>query len=178
MPRIPIAASCRSTGRLTTYRPPAEHRDEDSVIRVDDGVTDGGEVSMFYDPMIAKLISWAPTREEAIDERRSRRSTRSRSTAYRTISISSRHCSSTRGSAPASSPPASSPRNIPKGFARRAGRRDSCSTDLAALGAIVELTCETRAALIDGQLGEPHIPGRDADRSPRQARIHGDHRAL
>jgi propionyl-CoA carboxylase alpha chain len=36
-------------------------------IRVDDGVGDGGEVSMFYDPMIAKLITWAPTREQAID---------------------------------------------------------------------------------------------------------------
>ena len=56
-----------STGRLTTYHPPAEHRGEDFRIRVDDGVTDGGEVSMFYDPMIAKLISWAPTREEAIE---------------------------------------------------------------------------------------------------------------
>jgi propionyl-CoA carboxylase alpha chain len=37
------------------------------VVRVDDGVADGGEVSMFYDPMIAKLITWAPTRLEAID---------------------------------------------------------------------------------------------------------------
>ena len=36
-------------------------------IRVDDGVVEGGEVSMFYDPMIAKLITWAPTREAAID---------------------------------------------------------------------------------------------------------------
>ena len=36
-------------------------------VRVDDGVVEGGEVSMFYDPMIAKLITWAPTREEAID---------------------------------------------------------------------------------------------------------------
>ncbi|WP_293872511.1 MULTISPECIES: acetyl/propionyl/methylcrotonyl-CoA carboxylase subunit alpha [unclassified Sphingomonas] len=36
-------------------------------IRVDDGVAEGGEVSMFYDPMIAKLITWAPTREAAID---------------------------------------------------------------------------------------------------------------
>jgi len=35
--------------------------------RVDDGVREGGEVSMFYDPMIAKLITWAPTREAAID---------------------------------------------------------------------------------------------------------------
>jgi len=37
------------------------------IIRVDDGVTEGGEVSMFYDPMIAKLITWAPTRDEAAD---------------------------------------------------------------------------------------------------------------
>ncbi|HEX8363947.1 MAG TPA: acetyl/propionyl/methylcrotonyl-CoA carboxylase subunit alpha [Allosphingosinicella sp.] len=37
------------------------------LTRVDDGVFEGGEVSMFYDPMIAKLISWAPTREAAID---------------------------------------------------------------------------------------------------------------
>jgi propionyl-CoA carboxylase alpha chain len=35
--------------------------------RVDDGVVEGGEVSMFYDPMIAKLITWAPTRQGAID---------------------------------------------------------------------------------------------------------------
>jgi propionyl-CoA carboxylase alpha chain len=36
-------------------------------IRVDDGVAEGGEVSLFYDPMIAKLITWAPTRDEAAD---------------------------------------------------------------------------------------------------------------
>ncbi len=44
-----------------------EHNNEPRI-RVDDGVAEGGEVSMFYDPMIAKLISWAPTREEAIDK--------------------------------------------------------------------------------------------------------------
>lgn len=37
------------------------------MVRVDDGVAEGGEVSMFYDPMIAKLITWAPTREAATD---------------------------------------------------------------------------------------------------------------
>ena len=57
-----------STGRLVRYRPPAERPvDERAYVRVDDGVAEGGEVSMFYDPMIAKLITWAPTREEAID---------------------------------------------------------------------------------------------------------------
>ncbi|MBA4163339.1 MAG: acetyl/propionyl-CoA carboxylase subunit alpha [Erythrobacter sp.] len=39
----------------------------ESYIRIDDGVQEGGEVSMFYDPMIAKLITWAPTRDEAAD---------------------------------------------------------------------------------------------------------------
>ncbi len=55
-----------STGRLVRYRPSAEKREPDGVVRVDDGVFEGGEVSMFYDPMIAKLITWAPTRDEAV----------------------------------------------------------------------------------------------------------------
>jgi propionyl-CoA carboxylase alpha chain len=53
-----------STGRLIRYNPPATG----DGVRVDDGVVEGGEVSMFYDPMIAKLITWAPTRLEAIDK--------------------------------------------------------------------------------------------------------------
>jgi propionyl-CoA carboxylase alpha chain len=56
-----------STGRLIRYRPSTEVREDTRVVRVDDGVAEGGEVSMFYDPMIAKLVSWAPTRAEAID---------------------------------------------------------------------------------------------------------------
>ncbi|MEO6041999.1 MAG: acetyl/propionyl/methylcrotonyl-CoA carboxylase subunit alpha [Croceibacterium sp.] len=86
-----------STGRLVRYRTPAlrdaassgsaapqDEREIDSPlvlrrglsevegpvskhIRVDDGVAEGGEVSVFYDPMIAKLITWAPTREGAAD---------------------------------------------------------------------------------------------------------------
>jgi propionyl-CoA carboxylase alpha chain len=52
-----------STGRLVRYRPPAASEG----VRVDDGVVEGGEVSMFYDPMIAKLITSAGTREQAID---------------------------------------------------------------------------------------------------------------
>ncbi len=53
-----------STGRLVRYNPP----EAGDGVRVDDGVTEGGEVSRFYDPMIAKLITWAPTRLEAIDK--------------------------------------------------------------------------------------------------------------
>jgi propionyl-CoA carboxylase alpha chain len=65
-----------STGRLTRYRPPVEGWRDDGAengrrgiggIRVDDGVYEGGEVSMFYDPMIAKLITWGGTRDEAAD---------------------------------------------------------------------------------------------------------------
>ncbi len=50
-----------STGRLVYYRPPAE----DEHVRVDTGVYEGGEISMFYDPMIAKLITYGADREEA-----------------------------------------------------------------------------------------------------------------
>jgi propionyl-CoA carboxylase alpha chain len=71
-----------SIGRLVRYAPPessetpyvklspspeGEGLKADAYIRVDDGVREGGEVSMFYDPMIAKLITWGQTREEAID---------------------------------------------------------------------------------------------------------------
>src|SRR5690349_23381220 len=88
----PYRSFLPSTGRLVRYWPPKQSeaviarsvatkqssKDKDSGllrsarndevrVRVDDGVADGGEVSMFYDPMIAKLITWAPSREEAID---------------------------------------------------------------------------------------------------------------
>jgi propionyl-CoA carboxylase alpha chain len=56
-----------SIGRLTRYRPPEEGRFGDIVIRNDTGVTEGSEISMFYDPMVAKLCTWAPDRLTAID---------------------------------------------------------------------------------------------------------------
>ncbi|MEM8699729.1 MAG: acetyl/propionyl/methylcrotonyl-CoA carboxylase subunit alpha, partial [Pseudomonadota bacterium] len=63
-----------SIGRLTRYRPPAETEcyrpgvlPDAPVIRNDTGVYEGGEISMFYDPMIAKLCTWAPDRAAAID---------------------------------------------------------------------------------------------------------------
>jgi len=55
-----------SIGRLTRYAPP-EETSGDTTVRVDTGVVEGSEISMFYDPMIAKLITHAPTREEAAD---------------------------------------------------------------------------------------------------------------
>jgi len=56
-----------SIGRLTRYRPPAEAATAAGVVRNDTGVYEGGEISMYYDPMIAKLCTWAPTRGEAIE---------------------------------------------------------------------------------------------------------------
>ncbi len=57
-----------SIGRLTRYRPPAEGPDgEGGLVRVDAGVQEGGEISIHYDPMIAKLCTYAPTRLETID---------------------------------------------------------------------------------------------------------------
>ena len=60
-----------STGRLVRYRTPipAWEGDERGVdgVRVDAGVEEGGEVSIFYDPMIAKLVTWGATRDEAAD---------------------------------------------------------------------------------------------------------------
>ena len=66
-----------STGRLVRYRPPVPGWEDDGAgngrrgidgVRVDDGVYEGGEVSIFYDPMIAKLVTWGATRGEAADK--------------------------------------------------------------------------------------------------------------
>ena len=59
-----------SIGRLTRYRPPVEGRTDGGIVRNDTGVYEGGEISMFYDPMIAKLCTWGPTRADAIEEMR------------------------------------------------------------------------------------------------------------
>ena len=59
-----------SIGRLTRYRPPAEIQNKNFIVRNDTGVYEGGEISMYYDPMIAKLCTWAPNRAEAIDQMR------------------------------------------------------------------------------------------------------------
>jgi propionyl-CoA carboxylase alpha chain len=74
-----------SIGRLTRYRPPAEvaagplldngkWQDDagagDTAVRNDTGVFEGGEISMYYDPMIAKLCTWAPDRAGSIEAMR------------------------------------------------------------------------------------------------------------
>jgi propionyl-CoA carboxylase alpha chain len=56
-----------SIGRLIRYRPPAEGTRDGIVVRNDTGVVEGGEISIYYDPLIAKLVTHARTREQAID---------------------------------------------------------------------------------------------------------------
>jgi propionyl-CoA carboxylase alpha chain len=56
-----------SIGRLVKYRPPAESRADDITVRNDTGVQEGGEISIYYDPMIAKLVTHAPSRAAAIE---------------------------------------------------------------------------------------------------------------
>ena len=55
-----------SIGRLVKYRPPMEQAKDGVTLRNDTGVFEGGEISIWYDPMIAKLCAHAPTRAEAI----------------------------------------------------------------------------------------------------------------
>ncbi len=59
-----------SIGRLSRYRPPVEETTPTRAVRNDTGVFEGGEISMYYDPMIAKLCTWAPDRAAAIEEMR------------------------------------------------------------------------------------------------------------
>ncbi|MBT3556474.1 MAG: acetyl/propionyl/methylcrotonyl-CoA carboxylase subunit alpha [Rhodospirillales bacterium] len=55
-----------SIGRLSRYQAPSAVSDPDCIVRVDTGVYEGGEISMYYDPMIAKLVTWGPDRNAAI----------------------------------------------------------------------------------------------------------------
>ncbi|WP_420325746.1 acetyl-CoA carboxylase biotin carboxylase subunit [Mameliella sp.] len=59
-----------SIGRLTRYRPPEEGPLGKGIVRNDTGVYEGGEISMYYDPMIAKLCTWGETRDAAIETMR------------------------------------------------------------------------------------------------------------
>ena len=56
-----------SVGRLTKYRPPEGIAKQGGTRRIDTGVAEGGEISIYYDPLIAKLITHAPTRAAAIE---------------------------------------------------------------------------------------------------------------
>ena len=147
-----------STGRLVRYAPPSPSSYEVRV-RVDDGVIEGSEVSMFYDPMIAKLVTWAPTRIEAIDAQVEALDAFEIEGIGDNIDFLSalmqhpRFCSGeiTTGFIA---------EEYPDGF-HGAPASEELLEDLAAIAGLVVASHETRAALIDGQLGGPIYPDGD-----------------
>ena len=147
-----------STGRLVRYAPPSPSSDEVRV-RVDDGVIEGSEVSMFYDPMIAKLVTWAPTRIEAID---------TQVEALDAFEIEGIGDNIDFLSALMQHPRFRSgeittgfiAEEYPDGF-HGAPASEELLEDLAAIAGLVVASHETRAALIDGQLGGPIYPDGD-----------------
>ncbi|HEX5778702.1 MAG TPA: acetyl/propionyl/methylcrotonyl-CoA carboxylase subunit alpha [Xanthobacteraceae bacterium] len=63
----PFRGFLPSIGRLVRYRPPEEGTRGGATVRVDTGVVEGDEISMFYDPMAAKLVTHASERLAAVD---------------------------------------------------------------------------------------------------------------
>jgi propionyl-CoA carboxylase alpha chain len=145
-----------STGRLVRYRPPAKARSEEGVVRVDDGVFEGGEVSMFYDPMIAKLVTWAPTREAAIDaqiEALDGFAIDGIGHNVHFLSALMQHSRFREGRLTTGF----IAEEYPEGFA--GAPADSCLVeDLAVVAALAAHETEARACAISGQLGSPVEP--------------------
>jgi propionyl-CoA carboxylase alpha chain len=148
-----------STGRLVRYCPPVAARTDERRTRVDDGVVEGGEVSIFYDPMIAKLVTWGPTRIEAID---------AQVEALDAFEIDGIGDNIDFLSALMQHPRFRSgeittgfiAEEYPDGFVG-APASEELLEDLAAIAGLVAASHETRAALIDGQLGGPVYPEGD-----------------
>jgi len=154
-----------STGRLSRYRPPVAGWTEDDDangrrgidgVRVDDGVYEGGEVSMFYDPMIAKLITWGKTRDEAADKQIA---------ALDSFEIEGLGHNIDFVSAIMQHPRFRSgdlttgfiAEEYPEGF-HGAASSDELLVNLAAIAGFVATAKADRARRIDGQLAEPLDP--------------------
>jgi propionyl-CoA carboxylase alpha chain len=149
-----------SIGRLTRYRPPAEEASETHAVRNDTGVFEGGEISMFYDPMIAKLCTWGPDRAVAIEGMR---------TALDAFEVEG-----IGHNLPFLAAVMDHPRFVsgdittgfiaeeyPEGFAG-AALDEASLRRLAALAAHLHLARERRAAAISGSMrNHPREPGRD-----------------
>jgi propionyl-CoA carboxylase alpha chain len=147
-----------STGRLIRYRPSPEKRDG-IVVRVDDGVFEGGEVSMFYDPMIAKLVTWAPTREAAIDAQVAALDAFEIDGIGHNVDFLSalmQHPRFREGNITTNF----IAEEYPEGF-EGAPADAQLIADLAAIAAMIETTREARAGQISDQLHSPIEPPRD-----------------
>jgi propionyl-CoA carboxylase alpha chain len=138
-----------STGRLVRYQPP----EEQAGVRVDDGVVEGGEVSMFYDPMIAKLITRGDTREEAIDRQIEALDAFAIDGIGHNIDFLSALMQHPRFRA-GELTTGFIAEEYPEGF-QGAPADTALKHRLAALGGLVATAEAERARMIDGQLGHP-----------------------
>ncbi len=128
-------------------------------VRVDDGVAEGGEVSMFYDPMIAKLVTWAPTRAAAIDAQVAALDAftiQGPGTNLHFLSALMQHPRFRSGEITTGF----IAEEYPDGF-HGAPASPALKTTLAAVAAVAAHAQVTRARLVDGQLG--HVLSAPAD---------------
>ena len=158
----PFRGFLPSIGRLVKYRPPAQASHDGITVRNDTGVQEGGEISIYYDPMIAKLVTHAPSRAAAI-EAQSR-------------ALDAFYIDGIRHNIPFLSALMSHPRwregnlstgfiaeEFPKGFTARAPDGE-IARRLAAVGAAIDHVLGERKRQISGQL-----KGRLAQRERRRA---------
>ncbi|MDP8912894.1 MAG: biotin/lipoyl-binding protein, partial [Pseudomonadota bacterium] len=141
-----------STGRLVRYQPPREKEG----VRVDDGVFEGGEVSMFYDPMIAKLVTYGDSREQAIDrqiEALDRFIVDGIGHNVDFLSALMQHPRFRAGELTTGF----IAEEYPEGF-QGAPADDQLVEDLATIAALVAMETEQRACSVSGQLGSPVFP--------------------
>jgi propionyl-CoA carboxylase alpha chain len=132
-------------------------RNDDVRVRIDDGVAGGGEISMFYDPMIAKLVTWAPSREEAIDaqvDALDQFVIDGISDNVDFLSALMQHPRFRQGNLATDF----IADEYPDGF-NGAPAGEQLVADLAVIAGMVSVITDERAAEIDGQLGPPaHLP--------------------
>jgi len=156
-----------SIGRLVHYQPPVEPWTDDGAangrrgvdgVRVDDGVFEGGEVSMFYDPMIAKLVTWGETRDIAADlQVRALDAFRIEGLGHNVDFLSAimQHPRFRAGELTTGF----IAEEYPDGF-EGAATSDELKRGLAAVGGIIATADADRAGRIDQQLnGSPYAPG-------------------
>ena len=140
-----------SIGRLVRYRPPAEGEHDGVTVRNDTGVAEGGEISLYYDPMIAKLVTHAqdPQRGDRCAGRRARCFHHRRHPPQH--SVSRRASCSIRAGAPASFRPAFIAEEFPHGFERSAPTGAMART-IAGVAAAIDHVLGERKRRISGQL--------------------------
>ncbi|MBK3666536.1 acetyl/propionyl/methylcrotonyl-CoA carboxylase subunit alpha [Bradyrhizobium diazoefficiens] len=151
-----------SIGRLVKYRPPGEVSNDGITVRNDTGVQEGGEISIHYDPMIAKLVTHAPSRAAAIEAQ--------------ATALDSFYVDGIRHNIPFLSALMHHPRwregrlstgfiaeEFPKGFAVRVPEGE-VARRIAAVGAAIDHVLGERKRQISGQMG-----GRIVQRERRRA---------